>query len=232
MTKHVRTLTIYFDTEINYNEIPYFRGAVLNVLKDKANLLFHNHTGEDSFRYSYPLIQYKRLNGKAAITCIEEGVDRIGQFVSEDFNEMAIGQRLTTCNVERIQPARILVQTWTRPFTYHLLRWLPLNTKNYHLYQSLDNEADRKTLLEGILRGNLLSMLKGLEIHLDDELVVQITQLSEPYIIHNKGVAMMAFNAMFSSNLSIPNNVGIGKNASIGYGVVYQERIRKTDKDE
>ena len=32
----------------------------------------------------------------------------------------------------------------------------------------------------------------------------------------------MAFNADFSSNLSIPNNLGIGKNASIGYGVVHQ----------
>ena len=38
----------------------------------------------------------------------------------------------------------------------------------------------------------------------------------------------MAFNADFKCNLSIPNNLGIGKNASIGYGIVHQV---KKDKD-
>ena len=40
----------------------------------------------------------------------------------------------------------------------------------------------------------------------------------------------MAFNADFVCNLTIPNNVGIGKNASIGYGVVHQEKERKETK--
>ena len=35
---------------------------------------------------------------------------------------------------------------------------------------------------------------------------------------------MTAFNADFSCNLTIPNNIGIGKNASIGYGVVHLEK--------
>ena len=38
----------------------------------------------------------------------------------------------------------------------------------------------------------------------------------------------MAFNADFKCNLSIPNNIGVGKNASIGCGIVHQ--LRK-DKD-
>ncbi|MBR5326893.1 MAG: hypothetical protein IKU49_10450, partial [Prevotella sp.] len=83
MAKYIRTLTVFYDTEINHTEIPLFRGAVWKSLGNKADILYHNHTGEDSFRYSYPLIQYKRLNGKAAITCVEEGADIIGQFMSE-----------------------------------------------------------------------------------------------------------------------------------------------------
>ena len=74
-------------------------------------------------------------------------------------------------------------------------------------------------------------MLKGLDIHLEKELLVKITQLSDPYLIYNKGVGMMAFNADFISNLSIPNNLGVGKNASIGCGVVHQEKKVIKDKE-
>ena len=232
MAKYIRTLTIYYDTDISYKEIPLFRGAVLKSLGDKANVLYHNHTGEDTFRYSYPLIQYKRLNGKAAITCVEEGADVIGQFMSEAPGTIMVGQKELKCEVARVLPAKILVQTWSRPFNYHLNRWLPLNAKNYLLYKSTEDENERKVMLENILKGNLLSMLKGLGIHLEDELLVRITQLSEPYILYNKGIGMMAFNADFISNLSIPNNLGIGKNASIGCGILHQKKLQETETNE
>ena len=229
MPKYIRTLTITYDTEISYKEIPLFRGAVLKSMGDKANLLFHNHTGDETFRYAYPLIQYKRLGGKASMVCVEEGADFIGQFLSESDGTLKIGQREVNCNACRVTPVRLLVQTWKAPFKYHLNRWLPLNAKNYRIYQMTDDENERRILLENILKANLLSMLKGLGIHLEDELLVMISELSEPYILYNKGIGMMAFNADFTSNLSIPNNLGIGKNASIGFGVVHQERNNKEE---
>lgn len=232
MSKYIRTLTIFYDTEIGYKEIPLFRGAVLKSLADKANVLYHNHTGDTTYRYSYPLIQYKRLNGKAAITCVEEGVDIIGQLLSEFPDTIMVGEKELKCEVARIQPARILVQTWDVPFNYHMNRWLPLNSKNYFLYTSTEDENERKTLLENILKGNLLSMLKGFGIHLEEELLVRITQLSDSYIIYNKGIGLMAFNVDFTSNLSIPNGLGIGKNASIGCGIVHQVKLHKTESNE
>ena len=41
----------------------------------------------------------------------------------------------------------------------------------------------------------------------------------------------MAFNADFKCNLSIPNNIGIGKNASIGCGIVHQVKIDKDNNN-
>ena len=232
MPKHIRTLTVFYDTDISYKEIPLFRGAVLKCLGDKANVLYHNHTGDDTFRYSYPLIQYKRLNGKAAITCVEKGVDIIGQFLSESPDTIMVGEKELKCEVARVLPARILVQTWDAPFNYHMNRWLPLNSKNYSLYTSLEDENEKIMMLENILKGNLLSLLKGLGIHLENELLVRITQLSDSYIIYNKGIGLMAFNVDFISNLSIPNNLGIGKNASIGCGIVHQIKLHETETNE
>ena len=220
--KYVRTLTVITDAEIHQNEIPLFRGAVIHSLGEHPNVYFHNHLDDDKFRYSYPLIQYKRLEKKAAIVCVEEGVDIIGQFLTEVNGTLTIGERQVTCNTGTILPARILVQTWQEMFNYHISRWLPLNSKNYQLYQNLEGVVEKTTFLENILKGNLLSMLKGLNIHLEKELVLKITDISEAYLLYNKGVKMMAFNADFNCNLSIPNNIGIGKNASIGCGIVHQ----------
>lgn len=224
MAKYIRTLTVAYDTVISYKEIPLFRGAVLNSMGDRANLLYHNHTGKNTFRYSYPLIQYKRIGGKASVVCIEEGADVIGQFLSEAIESVRIGEREAHCSTERLSPAKILVQTWKSTFSYQIYRWLPLNKANYLKYKEAEGMIDKLSILENILKGNILSMLKGLDIFLEDELVVKITNLSEPYILHNKGVGLMAFNADFNCNLSIPDNIGLGKNASIGYGVIRRKK--------
>ena len=228
LSKFIRILTVYFDMDIRYGEIKFFRGSVIRCIGKQGSVLFHNHASDDQYRYSYPLIQYKRLNGKAAIVCVEEGVDIIGQFLTEFSGTLAIGERQVACNIGRILPARILVQTWGEMFNYHISRWLPLNSQNYQCYKDIEGVVEKVSFLENILKANLLSMLKGLDIHLEKELILKITDISEPYLLYNKGVKMMAFNADFKCNLSIPNNVGIGKNASIGCGIVHQ--LRK-DKD-
>jgi len=225
--KYIRTLTVLTDAEIRQNEIPLFRGAVIHSLGEHPNVYFHNHLDDDKFRYAYPLIQYKRLEGKAAIVCVEDGVDIIGQFLTEVDGTLTIGDRQVTCNTGRIQPARILVQTWEEMFNYHISRWLPLNSQNYQRYKGIEGVVGKVSFLENILKANLLSMLKGLDIHLEKELILKITEISDSYLIYNKGVKMMAFNADFKCNLSIPNNIGIGKNASIGCGRVHQLRKGK-----
>ena len=226
--KYIRTLTILTDAEIQQREIPLFRGAVIHGLGEHPNVYFHNHLDDDKFRYSYPLIQYKRLGGKAAIVCIEDGVDIIGQFLTDANGTLTIGDRQVSYNTGCILPARILVQTWQEMFYYHISRWLPLNSQNYQRYKDIEGVVEKVSFLENILKANLLSMLKGLDIHLEKELILKITEISDSYLIYNKGVRMMAFNADFKCNLSIPNNIGIGKNASIGCGIVHQ--LRK-DKD-
>ena len=225
--KYIRTLTVVTDAEIRQSEVSLFRGAVIHSLGEHPNVYFHNHLDDDKFRYAYPLIQYKRLEGKAAIVCVEDGVDIIGQFLTEVDGMLTIGDRQVTCNTGRIQPARILVQTWEEMFSYHISRWLPLNSQNYQRYKGIEGVVEKVSFLENILKANLLSMLKGLDIHLEKELILKITEISDSYLIYNKGVKMMAFNADFKCNLSIPNNIGIGKNASIGCGRVHQLRKGK-----
>ena len=87
----IKILYVRFRNKLRNDEIEFFRGAVLSKMQD-ASVLFHNHIG-DNFRYSYPLIQYKRLSGKATIVCLEEGTEAIGQFFSAGDFCFQIGTR-------------------------------------------------------------------------------------------------------------------------------------------
>lgn len=224
MKNKIRILTLKFKNQINNEEIKWFRGAVINALK-KDNILFHNHT-QDNYRYSYPLIQYKRINNCAAIVCLEEGVEAIGQFFANYNTTMQIGNRMEKMEIDYVKPTLFTLQIWNDSFCYNLKRWLPLNKENYKAYNEIEGLADKITFLEKILTGNILSFTKGLGIHLEEELKCKILDITDCYTISNKGIKMAAFNIKFASNISIPNNIGLGKNASINCGVIFRADIK------
>ena len=104
--------------------------------------------------------------------------------------------------------------------TYVIQRWTPLNSKNYAEYCSMESLAEKVGFLENTLVGNILSAAKGLGIHFEQQVECRIVKISDPYIIRNKGVKIMAFDALFKSNVSLPDNIGLGKHASIGHGTI------------
>lgn len=222
----INILIIYFNNEIRNEEIPLFRGAIIHSMENKP-LLFHNHA-EDGYRYSYPLIQYKRIRGKAAIVCLKQGTEDIGELFSTKLQPLSLGTRVITPAIDKILPRRIRIQIWKNLFLYRINRWIPLNSKNYKEYSQLTDDSEKAQFLSKILTGNILSMAKGLGIIFEKEVIVKITKLSNPYILYNKGVGMTAFNAEFMCNITIPDNVGIGKNASIGFGIVHQNKKATT----
>ena len=225
--RYIKTLTIIFDLQISNREIPLFRGAILQALEQKGNLLFHNHIEDTTYRYSYPLIQYKRLSEKATIVCIDDGVNVVGELLEKEHLILKIGKREVTAKIEKIIPNRILVQTWKEKFSYFLKGWLALNSENYLKYKNTESLKERINLLEQILKGNLLSVCKGLDIFISEEITVEIQDISSPRVVVNKGVRLMVFDVRFLCNLSLPQNMGIGKNASIGYGILKLNRKEK-----
>ena len=223
MTK-IKTLTVHFANELERHEIPLFRGAVIATVGRDKDVLFHNHIG-DGYRYSYPLIQYKRIHGCAAIVSVNEGTETIGDFFSSCNFEFNIGGRKIEMVISSVKAYQTEVQIWNTQFSYSIRSWLRLNSENYHKYIAIDGLAEKTEFLENILRGNILSFLKGVDIHIDDDLQCTITQLSEPRTVKNKNVKLMCFDAQFKSNVSLPDFIGLGKNASIGYGMITTIKI-------
>jgi hypothetical protein len=220
MRRSINVFLIKFKNEIAFTEIPLLRGAVLNLLGSDAELLFHNHTSDTTFRYSYPLIQYKRIRKKAVIFCIGEGVETIGKLLNAQDYEISLGNRSLRLDIENISPKRNIVQTWDSTFHYYLTNWLALNSTNYQEYMAMDDLSDRIDLLERILVGNLLSFAKGVGIEIEQQIICKLISFEEPRLVKVKGVKVMSFNCEFKTNMSLPDYMGIGKHASIGYGTV------------
>lgn len=225
MDNTVKTLIIRFVNELRLSELECFRGAVV-AAAEGGNILFHNHLGGEKLRYAYPLIQYKRIHGKAAIVCVGEGTEAIGEFFASCRFDVRLGERTVALEVESVQARRTLVQVWDDEFAYRIRRWLPLNGENYERYRRTESIAEKYALLERLLTGNILSMAKGLGIRFERQVVCRITAIDDPRIVRYKGARLMSFDAEFKSNVSIPDFVGLGKGVSLGCGTV----VRRYEK--
>lgn len=215
---NIRILTLKFRNQLQPDEIKWFRGAVIHT-SNKNNVLFHNHT-EENYRYAYPLIQYKLIHRCAAILCIEEGVEAIGHFFSHYTDRVRIGEKDLHLEIDYVRPAAFSVEVTERMFRYRLRRWIPLNRENYQVYRTLERDDQRMHFLQKILVGNILSCLKGLGIYLDEKITCRIQEITRMYTIPNKGVNLLAFDLIFTANLSLPPYIGLGKNASINCGIL------------
>lgn len=218
----LNVLTIQFANEIAAHEVPLFRGAIIAAIGQESSVLLHNHE-DGNYRYSYPLIQYKRLNGKAAIVCMQEGLQVMGRVVADDWNPICLGQKhkmqLQVADVKFVQH-EFGVEPEAQ-LHYALHNWLPLNSDNYKKYRETDSLTERVRMLERILTGNLLSMASGLGVYIDVALIVRITDICmQPHAVNYKGVKMMAFDLMFKTNLNLPFQIGIGKGNSLGFGIL------------
>jgi hypothetical protein len=224
-----KLLILRFKNKIQQRELPLLRGAIIQLLKEKNDVLFHNHEG-DKFRYSYPLIQYKRINQCASLVCINEGTEAIGLLLMQHDLNCVIGEQPVQLEIDQVKANQFLIQTWQSDFSYYLRKWLPLNQDNYAEFQKLEGIAEKCFFLEKILIGNILSMGKGIGVHFENEVRCKITQISNENIVRYKGVQMISFDIEFKTNVSLPDYIGLGKSASIGFGMVAGKREKKENQ--
>lgn len=221
MGARIKLLVVRFKNPLRQTEIRFFRGAVLDrVCGTPHDEFFSGHT-EEGLRYSYPLIQYKRIGGKAALVCIGEGVESIGEFFSSCDFDLQIGNREPErFEIDSVDAKQIVVQAWDDTFRYTLRKWLPFNSNNYNEFLQLEGLAARAEFLQRILVGNILSMCKGLGIRLERDITCEILKMEEPRLELYKGVKMMSFDVEFKTNVSLPDFCGLGKGTSLGMGMV------------
>lgn len=218
----LRLMTIQFDLPLRYDELDSFRGAIIQAV-GKEHTLYHNHS-EKGYLYHYPLIQYRIFNGKAAILCINDGIEQIQFLFSSNFlidhiflNNIKRGP----LSVENVRIKEFCLKELDAPIEYHIKHWIPLNQKNYQTWQELKSKEERLAELEAILTGNIISFAKGVNWQIEHRFWVTIRPGSIVMGSYSyKGCQMISMTLDFRTNLSLPLGIGLGKDVILNHGIL------------
>jgi len=226
--KKIKTLFISFENEINSQELYAFRSSIIEKA-GRNHILFHNHLDDDKYLYRYPQIQYKIINRKPSLICLEKGIDEIHHFFIKPSWDLQLYQRTYEVKVKKLQVNQFNMQVWENTFRYNLFRWNPLSQENYIKFKKLQHSDDQKQLLQKILIGNILSFAKGIEWTIDKKINVEITHISALKWLPYKQNKLACFDVQFKTNVFLPNYIGLGKHVSLGFGIVKQIKEKKNE---
>ena len=211
---------LYFNIPLRNNQVPAFRGSLIKAMGNEAHPLMHNHTDE-GLRFGYPTVQYNVLEGKASLVAFDEVGEHIqNYFENKNSVPLVMHKKLYECKLEHIQIDLYTLATSDQPIYYSINQYIPLTGDNVQEYDSLMALTDKICLLEKIMTGNILSFFKGIDYHVDEQIVCVITSIEQQHTIKYKGVHFRAFDMHFVSNVLLPDYIGLGKSTSIGMGTI------------
>lgn len=222
-------LTVQFNLTLRPHELDYFRQAIIEIA-GREHTLFHNHLSQTTYRYGYPLIQYRWVQGKPAIVCLREGCEELLHFFQHCGRTLRIKSEYREFSIHKVTFRRW--QFFIAPylqFHYRLASWLALNETNYQTFKQLKRQLHATSpthyphellaFLERILIGNILSMAKGIGWTISEPIQVRITRIiREKTVWFKKKIPLIAFDILWKSNVRLPSYIGLGKGVSRGYG--------------
>ena len=95
--------------------------------------------------------------------------------------------------------------------------WVALNQKNIDIYRNC-SDMEKEEMLKKILIGNIISMSKGLNYTVSDEVKCWVNL--KKVDVNIKNIKHTGFMGEFKVNFSIPDYLGLGKNVSKGFGTI------------
>jgi len=220
--KKLKILIVVFETEFQTWEIPALRGAIVDKV-GRSNTLFHNHLNE-GFLYKYPLIQYKAINKRPAIVCLDLGVDEIHKYFEQKDWSVLIGHKQLEMKIHSLNLNQFSMQVWSHKFIYSIHNWLALNQENIKKYNALESLSQKLAMLEKIMIANIISFAKGIKWDIDKTIELNIRNIVDVHPVSFKGQKILSFNLAFSTNVYLPDYIGLGKSASLGYGVIKEKK--------
>ena len=214
----LKIIKYLFSQRISQAELSKFRGVLISLSHNDD--LTHNHEG-DGFRYIYPKIQYKIIDGKAAVIGINEGVALLRNiFQDKESFSGYLGNRPVEFNIMSTEEIFSEISITDKMHTYKISRWQPLNKRNLAEFNHADGLAEKVMLMERILTGNILSCAKGLDEYFSQRINCKILDIDYEGNKAYKGIELLNFSATFKTNVMIPQWLGLGKSVSLNHGTV------------
>lgn len=219
-TQNLQICRIKFpEIKLQTRDAHKLRGYFGNLFKQHSPIL-HNHYADGRFRYKYPSVQYKVIENVPTLIGINEGAKLLPSLFLK-IKELDIdGQKLhiNTKNIELKNEEAGYSQS-LHEYQFVTL-WMGLNQTNYAKYNKLNSDAEKQAMLNAILVGHILSFFRNTNIELgpNERLMVKVNvQEKSTNFKENK---MIAFSGSFVVNALLPDEIGLGKAVSRGFGTI------------
>ncbi len=195
------------------------RGYFGNLFRQHSPIL-HNHYEDGSFRYKYPSVQYKVIKNIPTLIGINEGAELLPSLFLK-IKELDIDGEKFDVNTKNIELSSEQVGYSQNLHQYEFATlWMGLNQTNYAKYHKLSNEAEKQDMLNAIIVGHILSFFRntGIELGAQERLMARVN--AEEKSTNFKENKMIAFSGNFVVNALLPDEIGLGKSVSRGFGTI------------
>lgn len=234
MFSKVRVLTLSFNVPIEPFQISLFRKEIIKKVEFHSSDLFHNHKVSGGFFNRYPLIQYKIIKSRdkllPSLLCFNKGVEQIHNLLSQPNWSINLAGKKINLEIKKLKLVEHQLHFRETPIVYNLSNWQALNKDNYKKWRAIEEceEEIKIKFLEKILTSQLLVCARGLNWELQQRLNIHIRKIYHSKWVSFKGVKINTFSIRFSTYISLPEFIGIGKGTSLGFGVI--ERCKRREK--
>lgn len=195
-------------------------------------LRIHNKGGtENKYEdYSYPLVQYRSVNGNGELFAINNGIKDLINFYNnnEVSNVLKTEFGITNWNIQSHN-----LRLNSKSQTYFSDNYIVLDEDNKKIFDSipsdLEEEFQQKSFLEEKIVSHLIEFCKRFNYCSDGHLWVRVIDFNlkaaDTFTKTNKdktviNYSLTPFQITFQTNLEIPNEIGLGKKKAKGYGIV------------
>lgn len=219
-TEEIQICRIKFpEIKLQTRDAHKLRGYFGNLFKKHSSIL-HNHYEDGSFRYKYPTIQYKVIDQVPTLIGINEGAKLLPElfFKMEELQINGQSHKISAKNIE-LKYETVGYSLSLHEYQFATL-WMGLNQVNYKKYVKLEIEAEKHDMLNAVLVGHILSFFRsaGVELNKNERLMIKVNIIEKS--TNFKENKMIAFNGSFVVNALLPNEVGLGKSVSRGFGSI------------
>ncbi len=173
-------------------------------------------------RYSYPLVQYKVVDGIPTLVGLQEGAKLLAELFFQMKTLRIDGREYPVMERDiALKNVSVGVGEGLTDYRFATL-WMALNQHNYAEYQEKNTE-ERRAFLGRILTGNILSFFKGIGLYLPEGVrLLTSMRPDEARLTGFKDQLVTGINGSFTSNAVLPELIGLGKSVSRGYGTICQ----------
>lgn len=231
MNKRLRIVQASFHNPLMPWQVPAFRGAVAKIAGFEHDI-YHNHSdAEGRTIYRYPLVQYKCVKKRPLLLYLDQGVDEAYHFFTANDKPIELKGKKESLELDQLNLFNLNLQVWDQPFLYRIQHWLAFNGEAYREYRNLQDPVSKLEFLENKMKAHIISMAKGLSWEVEREIKVRLFPNPREQWVSFKGNKVYAITTDFYCNVSLPQYIGLGKGASLGYGMVRKIRKKREEKN-